>query len=63
MSILASIGRIAAEYSAARSRHRTERTIRALPIEIQKDIGWPDALDPRMGERHGAGTWAGNARS
>ena len=47
MSILSSIGRIAAEFSAARARHQTERTIRSLPIELQKDIGWPDAFEHR----------------
>ncbi len=45
MSIFSSIGRIAAEFSAARARLRTERAIRSLPAELQKDIGWPDALD------------------
>ncbi len=47
MSILSSIGRIAAEFSAARARHQTERSIRSLPLELQKDIGWPDAFDAR----------------
>jgi len=60
MSILSSIGRIAAEFSAARARHQTERTIRSLPAEIQKDIGWPDALESRIGNHNGVGTWAGN---
>ena len=59
MSILSSIGRIAAEFSAARARHQTERTIRSLPAEIQKDIGWPDAFGPASATAHGAGTWAG----
>lgn len=45
MSILSTIGRFAAEFSAARARHQTERTIRSLPVELQKDIGWPDAFD------------------
>ena len=45
MSILSSIGRMAAEFSAARARHQTERTIRSLPVELQKDIGWPDAFE------------------
>ena len=49
MSILSSIGRIAAEFSAARARHQTERAIRALPPEIQKDIGWPEAFVSRAG--------------
>ena len=61
MSILSSIGRIASEFSAARARHQTERTIRSLPVELQKDIGWPDAFDPESGTgyRRGVGSWAG----
>lgn len=59
MSILSSIGRIAAEFSAARARHQTERTIRSLPVELQKDIGWPDAFDKDSGYRRGVGSWAG----
>ena len=45
MSILSSIGRIATEYSATRTRSRTERVLRSLPIELRKDIGWPEAVD------------------
>jgi hypothetical protein len=59
MSILSSIGRIAAEFSAARARHQTEVSIRSLPIELQKDIGWPDAFDKDTGYRRGIGSWAG----
>jgi hypothetical protein len=59
MSILSSIGRIATEFSAARARYQTERAIRSLPIELQKDIGWPEAADTRTSTRHGVGTWAG----
>jgi hypothetical protein len=59
MSILSSIGRIATEFSAARARYQTERAIRSLPIELQKDIGWPEAADTRIGARHGVGSWAG----
>jgi len=44
MSILARIGNIAARYSKVRSRYLTERTVRSLPFEIQKDIGWPDVM-------------------
>ena len=47
MSILSTIGRLAAEYSEARARYLTERSIHALPIELQKDIGWPDAYETR----------------
>jgi hypothetical protein len=59
MSILSSIGRLAAEFSAARARHQTERSIRSLPVELQKDIGWPDAFDNDSSHRRGAGSWAG----
>ena len=60
MSILSSIGRIATEFKSARVRHQTERTIRSLPLELQKDIGWPEAVEGPYGNRHGAGFWAGN---
>lgn len=60
MSIFASIGRLAAEFSAARARHHTERTVRALPIELQKDIGWPDAFYKDRGNHPGVGSWAGS---
>ncbi len=60
MSILSSIGRIAAEFSAARARHQTEQSIRSLPVELQKDIGWPDAFDRDTGYRRGIGSWAGS---
>jgi hypothetical protein len=59
MSILSSIGRFATEFSAARARYQTERAIRALPIELQKDIGWPEAADTRTSTHHGVGSWAG----
>lgn len=58
-SILSTIGRIATEYSAARARYRTERAIHALPIELQKDIGWPEAADGKRTLSLGAGNWAG----
>ena len=60
MSILSSIERIAADFSAARARHQTEQSIRSLPIELQKDIGWPDAFDRDTGYRRGVGSWAGS---
>ena len=59
MSILSSIGRIATELNAARARYRTERAIRSLPIELQKDIGWPEAADAKNAIGHGVGSWAG----
>jgi hypothetical protein len=59
MSILSSIGRIATEFSAARARYQTERAIHSLPIELQKDIGWPEASDAKTNMRFGVGSWAG----
>jgi hypothetical protein len=55
MSILSSISRLAHEYAQARSRYLTERSIRSLPIELQKDIGWPDAYESRDGRSFSAG--------
>jgi hypothetical protein len=60
MSIISTIGRIAAEYSAARSRYLTERQVRSLPVEIQKDIGWPDAHATSRAPRLHSGSWAGD---
>lgn len=59
MSVLSSIGRLASQYSAARSRYRTERAIRSLPLELQKDIGWPELSESARRHQYGAGTWAG----
>jgi hypothetical protein len=59
MSILSSIGRIAIEYNAARTRYQTERAIRALPIELQKDIGWPEITDCTNHDQNAAGFRAG----
>jgi hypothetical protein len=59
MSILSSIGRLATQYHAARARYRTERAIRALPIDLQKDIGWPEVAECASRNQHGAGSWAG----
>jgi hypothetical protein len=44
-SILSTIGRIATEFNAARTRYQTERAILSLPQELQKDIGWPEASE------------------
>lgn len=32
---------------AARARHGTERLLHSLPLEVQKDIGWPE-VDQRQ---------------
>jgi hypothetical protein len=58
MSILSKISRLAHEYSEARARYLTERSINSLPIELQKDIGWPDVHESRR-RNFSIGTWAG----
>lgn len=64
MSILSSIGRIATEFRAAHARYQTERVLHALPAELQKDIGWPEASGNKpssrgFSSRTGVGVWAG----
>ena len=57
MSILSTINRLAHEYSTARARYITERSISALPIELQKDIGWPNAREIRHTATFAKGAW------
>ncbi|MEO9337954.1 hypothetical protein ABFT80_10975 [Mesorhizobium sp. SB112] len=62
MSILSKIGRLATEFKTARNQYLTERSIRSLPFEIQKDIGWPESYRPntRRHPRPLIGSWAGD---
>ncbi|MDG4883356.1 hypothetical protein [Mesorhizobium sp. WSM4884] len=46
MSILSSIDRLATEYAAVHARYRAARTLYLLPMDIRKDIGWPELGDP-----------------
>lgn len=55
MSILSTIGRFAAEFTEARTRYQTARSVRSLPLDLQKDIGWPEAFDSKTGYRQGRG--------
>lgn len=41
MSVFAALSDYLATMNQRRRYVRTERTIRSLPVEIQKDIGWP----------------------
>jgi hypothetical protein len=59
MSMLTTLGRLAHSYSEARARYLTERAIRNLPIELQKDIGWPDTTYTRPTRRLELGSWTG----
>jgi hypothetical protein len=60
MSILSTISRLAHEYSEARARYITERSIGALPIELQKDIGWPSAREVHHNATFANGAWLAN---
>ena len=52
MSILSFIGRVATRYAQNRARHRSERELLSLPIELRKDIGWPEiVIDAQNGPR------------
>ena len=54
MSIFSELSHLAAEWRTAREEARTRRIIGSLPMEIQKDIGWPDSHSIRVGaRRHG----------
>jgi hypothetical protein len=60
MSVLSTIGRIASDFRTARNRYLTERAIRSLPPEVQKDIGWPEVSGTRSPRHLSVGTWAGS---
>lgn len=47
MGILSAFSYIAGEYNRTRTRYQTERLLRSLPFEVQKDIGWPQVDDTR----------------
>ena len=57
MSLMTALGRFAADSRAARARQETERSIRALPFEIQKDIGWPEAYRHNTVNKVVTGGW------
>ncbi|RWA80604.1 MAG: hypothetical protein EOQ30_22410 [Mesorhizobium sp.] len=44
-SILSSISRLVTEYAAVHARYRAARTLYLLPMDIRKDIGWPEVAD------------------
>ena len=41
MSVFSALSNLAAELRLAREEARTRRIVNSLPMEIQKDIGWP----------------------
>lgn len=61
MSIMRTIDSIARQYRARRRRLATYLEISSLPLEIQKDIGWPDFMDGPARPRRRAGGNGGGA--
>ena len=47
MSVFSALSNLTAELRLAREEARTRRIVNSLPIEIQKDIGWPDMFEGR----------------
>jgi hypothetical protein len=56
MSVYSALSHIAAEWRSARDEARTRRIVNSLPLEIQKDIGWPDSHATRQSAR--TRTWS-----
>ncbi|ESX51802.1 hypothetical protein NKI32_30530 [Mesorhizobium sp. M0761] len=46
MSVFETIARYGAAIKNAREARKSERVLNRLPMEIQKDIGWP--VTPRL---------------
>jgi len=57
MSIMSRFNRFAENYRAARAAAKTEASIRALPLELQRDIGWPHAYRHNTVNKVVAGDW------
>ena len=57
MSIMTALSRLAADDRSARARQETERSVRSLPLEIQKDIGWPEAYRHNTVNKVVTGGW------
>ncbi|WP_096454608.1 hypothetical protein [Mesorhizobium sp. 113-1-2] len=54
MSMFETLARYGAAFKNAREARKSERVLNSLPIEIQKDIGWP--VTPRS-KRLSSNTW------
>jgi hypothetical protein len=58
MSLISTLRHFANDWQVARAEIRTRRIIASLPMEVQKDIGWPDT-GRRQRLPLGLGSWAG----
>lgn len=57
MSIFDGIGRFGAALRKARRNNRAIREMNALPLDLQKDIGWPATPGPRSGMYFQSAYW------
>lgn len=51
MPIIDTLSRIARDFRARRRRMATLSHLSSLPLDIRKDIGWPDPLERRPERR------------
>lgn len=54
MSMFETLARYGASFKNAREVRKSERVLNSLPMEIQKDIGWPVTHRPK---RLSSNTW------
>jgi len=60
MSIYSAVTRYASNWRAYRNEMHTRQVLAALPSEVLKDIGYPDARPPRSRTPElGIGSWVG----
>lgn len=52
MSIFQALAHLTSDYRARRRRYYNYVKFRSLPVEIQKDIGWIEALEQLEQEAH-----------
>ncbi|WP_082222295.1 hypothetical protein [Mesorhizobium loti] len=57
MSLFETLARYGAAFKNAREARKSERVLNSLPMEIQKDIGWPVA---HRRKRLSSNTWGKN---
>ncbi|HTV72015.1 MAG TPA: hypothetical protein VMF90_26075 [Rhizobiaceae bacterium] len=59
MPIYSTVTRYASNWRAYRDEMRTRQLLDALPVEVLKDIGYPDTPKPRSRSELGIGSWVG----
>ncbi len=52
MFFVSTLTHLARKYRAAQVRRMTERQLHSLPLDVQKDIGWPPVDFDQPGRIH-----------